>query len=85
MSEPAAAAARDAALTETPESRFCSTCRTPMNRLGAQPIRTGGLPGHPDAVLWLDTHWCPRCGRVEFFTIRGPDDPTPTESSKPSA
>ncbi len=71
MSEPAATEAPNA---EAAETRFCSTCRTALNRLGAQPIRTGGLPNHPDAVLWLDTQWCPRCGRVEFFTARGPDD-----------
>ncbi|HEV2428665.1 MAG TPA: hypothetical protein VGV64_02315 [Thermoplasmata archaeon] len=49
--------------------RLCSACAQPLTAMGSQPIRTGGVPGHPDAVLWLDTFWCPRCGKVDFFTV----------------
>ena len=52
------------------EERPCQACAVPMSRLGAQPFRTGGLPGYPDSVLWLDTFWCPQCGRMAFFTVR---------------
>ena len=48
----------------------CTACSSPMSRLGAQPFRTGGLPGYPDAVLWLDTFWCPQCGQMAFYTVR---------------
>ncbi len=55
---------------ESVEERHCSGCSNSMSRLGAQPFRTGGVPGYPDAVLWLDTYWCPQCGRMAFFTVR---------------
>lgn len=55
---------------EGAEVHLCTGCSSPMSGLGAQPFRTGGLPGYPDAVLWLDTYWCPQCGRMAFFTVR---------------
>lgn len=55
---------------EVGEEHRCSGCAGPMSLLGPQPIRTGGVPGYPDAVLWLDTFWCPQCGRMAFFTLR---------------
>ncbi|MCI4348661.1 MAG: hypothetical protein L3J93_00350 [Thermoplasmata archaeon] len=50
-------------------ARACSGCSGPLSALGAQPIRTGGVAGHPDSVLWLAAYWCPRCGKVEFYTV----------------
>jgi hypothetical protein len=49
--------------------RVCANCSKLLTRLGPHPFRTGGVPGHPDAVLWLDTYWCPSCGKVAFFTV----------------
>jgi hypothetical protein len=53
-----------------PEDRRCSGCGSPLTRLGPQPMRTGGVPGYPDAVLWLEAYWCPRCGKVELYTVQ---------------
>ncbi|MCI4357779.1 MAG: hypothetical protein L3J95_05395 [Thermoplasmata archaeon] len=71
MAEPSDPMGPETAPSEEPdEERVCSGCSNPMSRLGAQPLRTGGVPGYPDAVLWLDTYWCSQCGRMAFFTVR---------------
>ena len=57
-------------LPARPVGPRCSTCSAPLTRMGPQPFRTGGVAGHPEAVMWLDTFWCPSCGKVVFFSIQ---------------
>jgi hypothetical protein len=52
-----------------PPGPKCANCSTALTRMGPHPFRTGGVPGHPDAVMWLDTYWCPSCGKVVFFSV----------------